>query len=363
MRIKVTDFGTAKLLPTSPSAEQARKRMLTDVSAVLTVAEPAAADEMHSRSNSFVGTAQYVSPELLTAKPIPDSMAKDPSAMQSLPPPACADFWAFGCVLYQFICGQTPFRAPNEYLIFQKITRLDYSFPPDFPEDAKDLVRKLLVLDPFERLGARRGVEEIKEHAFFQSIDWATIWTCDVPAIKTGITAPTIFPKQLLVLEESSHDDDASEEDLEDDDHSSLAPPEESDGVAHPRLGSRGDVPPLPDMLPPSPNVGRRRESASSNYVPFPSIANVNSVNSATTIEPWRYRSNNSSLQGGSRPGSIMSGSSRQQERINSNEKNGVVLSEAERSRSRSTSGSRWSVDILSLTITLLILRVPGLSF
>jgi len=138
------------------------------------------------RANSFVGTAEYVSPELLTSK----------MAFKS------SDWWAFGCVIYQMLRGRPPFKAPSEYLTFQKIVKLDYNFPPQFPNDAKDLVQKLLVLEP----SARPEVEEIKSHPFFQPINWATLWSVDPPPLTTGLFAPPPRPAALN-LDEFDGDD------------------------------------------------------------------------------------------------------------------------------------------------------------
>lgn len=131
MHIQITDFGTAKVL---------------------------SADTKQARANSFVGTAQYVSPELLTEK----------SACKS------SDLWALGCIVYQLVAGLSPFRAGNEYLIFQKIIKLEYEFPEKFFPKAKDLVEKLLVLDATKRLGCEEmgGYEPLKGHPFFDSITW-----------------------------------------------------------------------------------------------------------------------------------------------------------------------------------------------
>lgn len=101
---------------------------------------------MRERRNSFVGTAQYISPELL----------KDKSASYS------SDLWALGCIVYQMLAGSPPFQSRSEYIIFQKIQKLEYKFPDSFDPVGRDLVEKLLVLDPAERLGAadaegRRG--------------------------------------------------------------------------------------------------------------------------------------------------------------------------------------------------------------
>ena len=59
------------------------------------------------RRNSFVGTAQYVSPEILT---------NSGSSKAS-------DLWALGCIIYQMVTGIPPFQAQNEYLIFQKVPK------------------------------------------------------------------------------------------------------------------------------------------------------------------------------------------------------------------------------------------------
>ncbi|RKP27530.1 phosphoinositide-dependent kinase-1, partial [Syncephalis pseudoplumigaleata] len=151
MHIKLTDFGTAKLFEPHHDGS-------------------GSSDSANDRSNSFVGTAEYVSPELLTNK----------SATRS------CDWWAFGCIVYQLLAGRPPFKAANEYLTFQKIIQLEYKFPPGFPETARDLVQKLLVLDPAHRLGSGpSGVQALQSHAFFASIDWEQL---------TQQTPPRLLP-------------------------------------------------------------------------------------------------------------------------------------------------------------------------
>ena len=154
MIIKVTDFGSAKILDQSNYNDNN-------------------IDE--ERSKSFVGTAEYVSPELLRDR----SVGKE------------CDFWALGCIIYQMITGKPPFKATNEYLTFQLIINLDYSFPENFPPVAKDLVQKLLVLDPNERLGSGEdGIENIRNHEWFNDVDFQQIWNMNPPIILTGMTEP-----------------------------------------------------------------------------------------------------------------------------------------------------------------------------
>ncbi|EPZ31456.1 Protein kinase, catalytic domain-containing protein [Rozella allomycis CSF55] len=139
--IKVTDFGTARILETSD----------------------------RGRAFSFVGTAEYVAPELLTIKEVTKS----------------ADLWAFGCIIYQMLTGIVPFKGGSEYLTFEKIKSGEYSFSDDFPEEAKSLVQLLLVADPIKRIGSDESdYKSIKNHQFFNGIDWDTIINSDAPEIE-----------------------------------------------------------------------------------------------------------------------------------------------------------------------------------
>ena len=88
------------------------------------------------------------------------------------------------------ISGLPPFRSRSEYLTFQKITQLEYAFPAGFPEDARELVSRLLVLEPTARIGAspeRGGIEEIKTHPFFAPIEWDRLWELTPPTLEPGL--------------------------------------------------------------------------------------------------------------------------------------------------------------------------------
>jgi len=153
MHIKITDFGTAKLLPDPREPRPPESSSAQDP----------AQDER--RAASFVGTAEYVSPELLTEK-----AAGKPS-----------DLWAFGCIIYQLIVGRPPFKAATEYLTFQKIVGLDYEFPAGFPPAARDLVERCLVLDPARRL----TVEHVKNHEFFDGQKFGKdLWRMKAPRLR-----------------------------------------------------------------------------------------------------------------------------------------------------------------------------------
>ncbi|KAB8294177.1 hypothetical protein EYC80_009616 [Monilinia laxa] len=161
MHIKITDFGTAKLLP-PPSPTPNSYDITNNV------------DDESTRASSFVGTAEYVSPELLT----------DKNACKA------SDLWAYGCIIYQLLAGRPPFKAANEYLTFQKIVALEYEFPKGFPPAARDLVERLLVLDPQRRL----SIEHIKNHEFFSGIRFSReLWKVKAPRLKPYVP-PTQEP-------------------------------------------------------------------------------------------------------------------------------------------------------------------------
>ncbi|CAH1987267.1 unnamed protein product [Acanthoscelides obtectus] len=142
--ILITDFGSAKILKTDNTENQKCDNDALDKG-----------DKR--RRTSFVGTAQFVSPEMLS---------------ESSSSPA-SDLWALGCIIYQMVSGVMPFRGRSEFLIFQKILNLEYEYPDGFDPQAKDLVQKLLVKNPIERLGAtdEAPYTSIRQHELFRDLN------------------------------------------------------------------------------------------------------------------------------------------------------------------------------------------------
>ncbi|KAJ8126937.1 hypothetical protein O1611_g6702 [Lasiodiplodia mahajangana] len=168
LHVKITDFGTARLL-TDPRAPQGPPR-IEDMGT-----SSRGKEQDDSRAGSFVGTAEYVSPELLTSK----------NACKA------SDLWAYGCIIYQMLAGRPPFKGGSEYLTFQKIVSLDYEFPPGFPPAARDLVERCLVLDPAQRL----TIEHIKNHEFFEGQQFGKIlWRTKAPRLRPYVP-PSQEPK------------------------------------------------------------------------------------------------------------------------------------------------------------------------
>ncbi|KAI4371817.1 hypothetical protein MLD38_010121 [Melastoma candidum] len=135
----------------------------------LFVAEPVTA-----RSLSFVGTHEYVSPEVASGK-------SHGSAV---------DWWALGIFLYEMVYGHTPFAGESNKQTLRNIIESPLRFPgsPSPPEStlearARDLISGLLCKDPAMRLGSRRGATDIKKHPFFKGLNFALVRSLKPPEV------------------------------------------------------------------------------------------------------------------------------------------------------------------------------------
>nr|AML76692.1 putative LOV domain-containing protein [Simmondsia chinensis] len=129
-----------------------------------------------TQSNSFVGTEEYIAPEIITG-------AGHTSAI---------DWWALGILLYEMLYGRTPFRGKNRQKTFANVLRKDLTFPSSIPVSlaARQLIHALLNRDPSSRLGSQGGANEIKQHPFFRGINW--------PLIRCMSPPPLDAPLQLI---------------------------------------------------------------------------------------------------------------------------------------------------------------------
>ena len=105
-------------------------------------------------TNSFVGTEEYLAPEVLNSTGHTSSI----------------DWWELGIFIHEMVYGTTPFRASRREHTFHNIINQPLRFPeaPATSAELKDLLRQLLRRDPSERLGTRGGAEEVKAHPFLQ---------------------------------------------------------------------------------------------------------------------------------------------------------------------------------------------------
>ncbi|XVE68041.1 hypothetical protein DITRI_Ditri09bG0036500 [Diplodiscus trichospermus] len=131
------------------------------------------AEPTNARSMSFVGTHEYLAPEIIRG----DGHG------------SAVDWWTFGIFLYELLFGRTPFKGNGNRETLFNVVGQSLKFPEgsSISFAAKDLIRGLLVKDPQKRLGFKRGATEIKQHPFFESVNWALIRSTHPPEIPKPI--------------------------------------------------------------------------------------------------------------------------------------------------------------------------------
>ena len=79
------------------------------------------------------------------------------------------DWWSIGIILYILLCGFPPFYDENNDVLFKMITEGKFDFPSPYWDDvsdlAKDLIRKLLCVDPKNRLNG----DQIMKHEWLKN--------------------------------------------------------------------------------------------------------------------------------------------------------------------------------------------------
>ena len=148
-------------------------------------------------SRLFVGTPEYVSPEVLEH----DYENIGPSV----------DIWAFGIILYLFFFGKTPFKGKTEEETLDNIKNIKHNFEEDdknnISEEAKDLISKILIKDPCKRIGYNSyDYNEIKNHPFFKGINFDNLEKEQKPVLDIKETLEEFgYQIEKILTEEERH--------------------------------------------------------------------------------------------------------------------------------------------------------------
>ncbi|CAH9143474.1 unnamed protein product [Cuscuta epithymum] len=127
------------------------------------------AEPTNVRSMSFVGTHEYLAPEIIRGEGHGSAV----------------DWWTFGIFLYELLHGMTPFKGSGNRATLFNVVGQPLRFPdaPQVSTVARDLIRGLLVKDPHKRIAYKRGATEIKQHPFFEGVNWALVRSALPPYI------------------------------------------------------------------------------------------------------------------------------------------------------------------------------------
>ncbi|KAM3559761.1 hypothetical protein ARSEF4850_003988 [Beauveria asiatica] len=112
-------------------------------------------------TNTFCGTTEYLAPEVLL----------DESGYTKM-----VDFWSLGVLVFEMCCGWSPFYAEDTQQMYKNIAFGKVRFPRDtLSQEGRNFVKGLLNRNPKHRLGASDDAEELKQHPFFNDIDWTLL--------------------------------------------------------------------------------------------------------------------------------------------------------------------------------------------
>ncbi|KAM9118354.1 G protein-coupled receptor kinase 3 isoform 1-T1 [Pangshura tecta] len=129
-----------------------------------------ACDFSKKKPHASVGTHGYMAPEVLQKGTAYDSSA---------------DWFSLGCMLFKLLRGHSPFRqhkTKDKHEIDRMTLTVNVELPDSFSPELKSLLEGLLQRDVSRRLGCQgSSAQEIKEHHFFQGIDWQQVYLQKYP--------------------------------------------------------------------------------------------------------------------------------------------------------------------------------------
>jgi len=139
-------------------------------------------EKRDNRAYTICGTAEYLAPEVLLEK----GYGKE------------VDYWSLGIILYEMLCGQSPFNnevkdirrkiktdikfaeiGEKDLLIKNQVYYKEIYYPLDLSVEVRTLIKGLLEIDPTKRLGyGANGYDNVISQAFLKNVDWDDVYNC-----------------------------------------------------------------------------------------------------------------------------------------------------------------------------------------
>uniref|UniRef100_A0A8C2A245 non-specific serine/threonine protein kinase n=1 Tax=Cyprinus carpio TaxID=7962 RepID=A0A8C2A245_CYPCA len=117
-----------------------------------------------NKAYSFCGTVEYMAPEVVNRRGHTHS----------------ADWWSYGVLMFEMLTGTLPFQGKDRKETMTMILKAKLGMPPFLSPEAQSLLRNLFKRNAGNRLAGPDGVEEIKRHSFFSTIDWNKLYRKEV---------------------------------------------------------------------------------------------------------------------------------------------------------------------------------------
>ena len=97
------------------------------------------------------------------------------------------DYYSLGALLFEMLTGLPPLFDEDRTKLYDRLLNEEPQIPKNLSKHARDLLKKILIKDPNQRIGNKRGAIEIMEHPFCKDIDFDKMY-------KKQMEPPTFLP-------------------------------------------------------------------------------------------------------------------------------------------------------------------------